>query len=695
MGVGAIEDTVDFPAPPAIAVVPAGTHAAAPELRALQDGLVHLLQSGLAQSTGAQLVSRHRTSLFLDELGMGAAQFVDLTTAQRFGHAVSADYLVLVRVRSMDGELSATATAKEIASGEQVWRGEVAGSVAQLGDLASRLAGDLRRELRLPAPFPPGPDDGPTPALAVLDFRSTGDAGELDRHLTDLADLLSADLDALGIPLVERHRLDVVLKELGLSASGLVRKADMANVGRLLGAERILDTTMLVSGDAVLFDSQLIHPETGLVVGTSRASGDRLSIPALLQELAAGTAASLRTPVTAWGRRRLAERATNSLEAALHAAAGWRLGAAGRAEEAVERLKQAVYLDPDVAWWWYQLGEQYTALGDFANLAETIRRSFPAVAGKADTQMLSAMAFRLSYAEAHQGNWAGVEAAARLALYYHEDQDGYYPLFRALGHRRQFHEARAFLDSILDRRDFPYYNQVRVSEFLLDHGSHVVRASPDEDAVRWQLSNVARTMDAFRDGGPIADMYLGVHWYNALLACSSSGYVKGVDLNGPPRYVQECLELARRMTEFQHDLHVPSRGWLLTAIFEYKLGHPEQALDALERCLSDYGDAHYDEGKVGYGGLGATAGGVYWLMGRVYQDLLGDRDAAIVAYQKALLVLDPAREDAADARARLRSIGGREPPPVAMVAFSGRRRSAAGGRSNPRATAKLPAQSRI
>ncbi|MGD0113051.1 MAG: hypothetical protein ABSD48_14415, partial [Armatimonadota bacterium] len=190
-------------APPTIAVVGIGEERQSPELRSLQDGLVHLVQSELGSRSGARVVSRRQTALFLDELGMGAAELTQSATSQRFGQAASADYLVLLRILGGAG-LAAEVTVESVATAKQVWSGTVTGPTPDLPTLAAKVTDPLISALHLPPAQPLPTVHGATPALAVLDFHSEGAAGTLDRHLADLADLLSANLTAFDVPLVER-----------------------------------------------------------------------------------------------------------------------------------------------------------------------------------------------------------------------------------------------------------------------------------------------------------------------------------------------------------------------------------------------------------------------------------------------------------------------------------------------------------
>ncbi|MDH4179265.1 MAG: hypothetical protein OEV33_02045, partial [Armatimonadota bacterium] len=502
--------------------------------------------------------------------------------------------------------------------------------------------------------------------LAVLDFRSEGAAGPLDRHLADLTDLLSANLTALEVPLVERQRLEAVLEELGLSASGLVRTTDMAKVGRLLGAERMLDTSLIVSGDSVVVDSQLIQPETGMVVGGCRAAGPMELLPAVVQELALKVAGALRIAITDAGRSNLAQQSTRSLEAAFHAAAAWRLGQAGEAQEAVKEYQQAIYLDPTAIRWWMEMGSQYEALDDNAHFSEAMQRFLALAEGKVSAGKLWWVAADLSAAETWRGHPAEAEAAARLALGYEENAGGYYWLFQALAEQRKFDEGLRLSEALVERKHMSHYDVVQAWDFLIGWFAGAVGADPTEDHITWELNRIARALDLFPDGDSDADFQLPPNFTDSLLIATLDTSVEPLRLDKRSSHLEDGLRLAHRMAARSQGRSTAARGCFLAGVLEYKLGHPQDAVTALEKCLRDYSEANFDTGHP-TAIAGASNGIVHYLLGRVYQDQLADREKAIASYQKALTQLDPERDDAKDALARLAALGGSQLPPEPWV----------------------------
>jgi tetratricopeptide (TPR) repeat protein len=653
---------------PAVAVIGIGQDRQSPELQVLQEGLVHMVQSDLATRAGASIVSRQRTALFLDELGLGAAGLAERGTGQRFGSALSADYVALVQL-SGDGELTARVAATKVSSGEQVWAASFREPAEKLASLAEEVGGALVNALGLPPARKAAPASGTTPTVAVFDFRSGGSAGPLDSRLSDLTDLLSANLTALDVPLVERQKLSAVLDELGLSASGLARSADMSRVGRLLGAQRLVDTSLIVSGESVVVDCQLLQPETGLVAGSCRVAGRVSELPALMQELALDIAGALRVKITEVQRSNLAQQATGSLEAALHAAAGWRLGRENRAEEAVQELQQAVYLDPEMASAWGWLAEQYESLRDFKKWTASSQRAFAATEGKVDSATMAAMAVQLASSQMWQEHYAEQEAAARLGLSYEPDNYWLHErLIIALVRQGKPKEVSALCESVY-RNDKPPYSvtygvYVAAIHWLgssLDPSAYnatFTQESLGDDEERNQVlfQLLARALDIFDSGIPYGEDYgLSVAARQSLVQ-SCGAMVRGnagIRLDVPLQHGEECLRLARRMTTHTDWLYASARGWFVVGLIEYKLGHGKEAEAALLRCLT-YKDVNYDFSS--YPGIAPHYGLVYYLLGHTYQDLLKDRKKAIAAYQQAEFWIICDWPAAKDSRAQLAAL---------------------------------------
>ena len=89
-----------------------------------------------------------------------------------------------------------------------------------------------------------------------------------------VADLLVGELARLQhVTVVQRDRLEEVVREQSLQLSGRVDEASAVRVGRLTGASVLLVGSMAVAGTTLRLDVQLIGVERGVVLDTASAEG--------------------------------------------------------------------------------------------------------------------------------------------------------------------------------------------------------------------------------------------------------------------------------------------------------------------------------------------------------------------------------------------------------------------------------------
>ncbi|HET8899685.1 MAG TPA: CsgG/HfaB family protein [Rhodanobacteraceae bacterium] len=102
----------------------------------------------------------------------------------------------------------------------------------------------------LPAPAQARKAGDDRPVLAVVEFKNDTAAGWWGGGVgRELSGMLSNELSATGdFRMVDRHKLDSVLQEQDLAASGRVRKGTGARIGNLTGAQ------YLVSGTVTAFE---------------------------------------------------------------------------------------------------------------------------------------------------------------------------------------------------------------------------------------------------------------------------------------------------------------------------------------------------------------------------------------------------------------------------------------------------------
>ncbi len=163
-----------------------------------------------------------------------------------------------------------------------------------------------------------------------------------------LADLLTTDLARSGqLQVVDRLRLDAVLREIDLVESGRVDTATAPRVGRLVQARRLVlgDLTETPAGGLAI-DAQVADVASGEVREAVAASAPLADILQAEKELAFRLFDQLGVTLTPAERGLVEQQPTKNIAALLAYSRGVRFEAEGRFGEARDAYQQAVQLDP-------------------------------------------------------------------------------------------------------------------------------------------------------------------------------------------------------------------------------------------------------------------------------------------------------------------------------------------------------------
>lgn len=134
----------------------------------------------------------------------------------------------------------------------------------------------------------------PPATLSVLYFEDRAPAEDNAWLSKGLADMLATDLAATGgVLLVERERLELLLKEQELALSGLLDVANAPSVGAFLNAEALCYGSFMLHGDEIRVDARVASVETGLVLAAASASGPLDELNAVERRLMLALAAGL------------------------------------------------------------------------------------------------------------------------------------------------------------------------------------------------------------------------------------------------------------------------------------------------------------------------------------------------------------------------------------------------------------------
>jgi TolB-like protein len=116
---------------------------------------------------------------------------------------------------------------------------------------------------------------GGSPSLAVLYFDYAGTNKELEGLKKGLASMMITDLIGVkGLKVVERARLQAVIKELKLNASRKVDKKTALKIGKLVGARYLVLGTYIFAVKQLVIEARVLDAQTGVYIGVAaRAAG--------------------------------------------------------------------------------------------------------------------------------------------------------------------------------------------------------------------------------------------------------------------------------------------------------------------------------------------------------------------------------------------------------------------------------------
>jgi TolB-like protein len=122
------------------------------------------------------------------------------------------------------------------------------------------------------------------PTMAVLDFRTVGDAADAGEGA---AEILRTTLAEAGLyKVLERSMLKEALKEQRLAYSGVLDQARAAGIGKMLGAQVVAVGSVVKLGGTYTLNVRFIEAETGAVLlGRTLTAGAREDIPGLCRQM--------------------------------------------------------------------------------------------------------------------------------------------------------------------------------------------------------------------------------------------------------------------------------------------------------------------------------------------------------------------------------------------------------------------------
>jgi TolB-like protein len=133
--------------------------------------------------------------------------------------------------------------------------------------------------------------------LAILPFENNSltDAERYNPLAKGFAAMLTTDMErkVKTIKIVERSRIDSLLREMQLTMAGVVDEESAVQAGKVLGARHIAFGSFTVLGEEVRLDIRVIRVESSAVVAAASVSGRSGEILGLITSLAGKIVASI------------------------------------------------------------------------------------------------------------------------------------------------------------------------------------------------------------------------------------------------------------------------------------------------------------------------------------------------------------------------------------------------------------------
>lgn len=190
----------------------------------------------------------------------------------------------------------------------------------------------------------------PTLVISVLYFEDRTRVPDLAWMRKGLADMLVAELARIpSVLVVQRQRLEEVVREQTLHLSGRVADESAVRVGRLAGATVLVTGSVTVVEGQVRIDAQMLGVEQGTILGTAVAEGRLAEVSSVARSLVAKVVELL--PDTGHRQTETATTATTDPKPGFVPAAkandvGEMLSREGKMFQALEEFERALAADP-------------------------------------------------------------------------------------------------------------------------------------------------------------------------------------------------------------------------------------------------------------------------------------------------------------------------------------------------------------
>ncbi len=195
---------------------------------------------------------------------------------------------------------------------------------------------------------------------------STFDTGDNDETLQSMAtgvpDLLMAALSTHGeVNVVDRSHLADVMREQALAVNGLNDPATAMRVGRLLGADRFITGSVLLTGGELTIIAHVLDVKSGTIQASRKATGKPDDLMSLAVDLAGQLASALNIKSAPASGEKLEDQPIGSL----HFLRGLGYFHAGNFDRAVTEFLLCGDVEPDHRTFRYWVGLCYYRMNEW------------------------------------------------------------------------------------------------------------------------------------------------------------------------------------------------------------------------------------------------------------------------------------------------------------------------------------------
>ncbi|MBI5573615.1 MAG: hypothetical protein HY919_03570 [Elusimicrobia bacterium] len=252
----------------------------------LERAFTDMLISDLADTKDIELVERSKVEKLLDEIHLGETGLIDENTIQKAGKALQADYLIFGYIDKKKSKIVLRTKIQNVSNRQITELEPISDFESNIFELEKNLYLNICSNMQLPLEKETKKIKiEKNSTLAILPFNNNSKTEELNYLQSSLSELLANDLVNYKIfKLVERQKIDAVLKELALQKTGIIDEKTAVQIGKLLSAKYILLSSFIGSGNIIRLDARLSAVETGKTPIMIYSTGDSKNLFNLIED---------------------------------------------------------------------------------------------------------------------------------------------------------------------------------------------------------------------------------------------------------------------------------------------------------------------------------------------------------------------------------------------------------------------------